>query len=362
MKLGLVARADNTGLGNQTYEFYQHMKPAKTMVVDISDLNHNKQYFERYPGAQIVHGFPNKGDIEEFLQDLDVVFVAEAPYNYYLYKRARELGVKTAVQYNYEFFDWFSRPHLPKPDMLIAPSKWNYEIIDKFSRENDIIHTYLHCPVNRNKLPFRKIKKARRFLHVVGRSAAHDRNGTETVIKASRYIDTPVKIILHFQGEQGLSHQATHSVNYYRDYIAKYGDPNFVTIRNYEAEDYAEVYAGADVLLLPRRYGGNCLPMNEALACGMPVLMTAIEPNTSFLPPDWLIPAEKIDTFTPRTTIDIYQASPRQLASRIDYYARLSEKAMLAENDRANDLADTISWRSMGNRYRYALEDLCKIQ
>ena len=51
MKLGLIARMDNTGLGVQTTEFYKNMYPDKTMVVDISHLNGTKQYPERYPDA-----------------------------------------------------------------------------------------------------------------------------------------------------------------------------------------------------------------------------------------------------------------------------------------------------------------------
>jgi hypothetical protein len=82
------------------------------------------------------------------------VFVAEAPYNYYLYARAKELGVKTAVQYNYEFFDWFMYPHFPMPDMLIAPSKWHYDEVEAWAKPRGIRHQYLHCPVNRIKLPF----------------------------------------------------------------------------------------------------------------------------------------------------------------------------------------------------------------
>jgi hypothetical protein len=29
MRLGLIARADNSGLGMQTWEFYNHMKPKQ---------------------------------------------------------------------------------------------------------------------------------------------------------------------------------------------------------------------------------------------------------------------------------------------------------------------------------------------
>lgn len=363
MRLGLVARADNSGLGIQTFEFYRHMRPDKTMVVDISNLNGNKQYPERYADNAIgtvnfVTGIPTPNDINEFLKDLDVVFVAEAPYNYFLYERARELGVKTAVQYNYEFFDWFSYQHYPKPDMLIAPSKWHYADVQDWCDKNSVKHVYLHCPVDRDKLPFRKILKARTFLHVAGKSAAHDRNGTNTVIEAGKYLTSQAKILIHFQGEQGLSHQATTSLAEYIQMLGAQKTPK-VIIRHNEFENYEDVYAEGDVLLLPRRYGGNCLPMNEALSIGMPVIMTNISPNQGFLPHDWLVEADRIGQFTPRTTIDIYGADPRALAAKIDELYNFTEGRMNVENQRAGRLARSISWQTMERQYRDVFGQLC---
>lgn len=361
MRLGLIARADNTGLGMQTLEFYRHMKPDKTMVVDISAFNKNKQYPERYPEkATFIYGFPTKQDIDEFLKDLDVLFVAESPYNYYLYDRAKELGVKTAVQYNYEFFDWFAHPEYPKPDMLIAPSRWHYEDIQKWCDEFNVKHVYLHCPVNRDELPFREIRKAKTFLHVAGRSAAHDRNGTETVIQASRYLNSDAQILVHFQGEQGLAHQATKSVSDYAEYLSTHGDEDKCTIEQVELDDYSDIYRDGDVLLLPRRYGGNCLPLNEALSVGMPVIMTDISPNNSLLPKNWLIPATIINQFTPRTVIDIYSADPLHLARCIDRFADMPEEAMLLENVKASNLGQSISWEMMRWQYAETLEKLCQ--
>lgn len=359
MRLGLIARADNSGLGVQTWEFYRHMQPAKTMVVDISKFNNNPTFNDRYPGATFIKGFPLDRDIDEFLQDLDVVFVAEAPYNYYLYAKARELGVKTAVQYNYEFFDWFVNGHYPKPDMLIAPSRWHYADIQKWCEANDVKHIYLHCPVARDKLPQRIIRTARTFLHTAGRSAAYDRNGTETVIAASKYLTSQAKIVVHFQGEQGLAHQATRSVQDYREFLLEHGDPNKVEIVCQEAAAYEDVYAMGDVLLLPRRYGGNCLPLNEALSVGMPVIMTDISPNSSFLPHNWLIPASKIGQFEPRTLVEIYGSDPKLLAAKIDHFYNLSENQMWFENVRAGNLARSISWDTMRPQYTDALEALC---
>lgn len=364
MRLGLVARADNSGLGMQTLEFYKHMHPQKTMVVDISKLNGNKQYYDRYPAnAFFVKGIPTPQDIELLLADIDVVFVAESAYNPLLYTRAKELGVKIANQYNYEFFDWFNA-NSPKPDMFIAPSRWHYDDVERLVNETNITtgahirHAYLHCPVNRELLPPREIKQARTFLHTAGRSAAHDRNGTLTVIEAAKYLKTDAKIVIHFQGQQGLAHQATKDLGAYMSFLAEQHVENVVIIQN-EYDNYQDVYNQGDVLLLPRRYGGNCLPMNEALSVGMPVIMTDISPNNSFLPANWLIQANMTGQFTPRTTIDIYSADPKELATKIDEFYNKSETQIWNANVIASSLAQAISWEAMKPKYIEVLENLC---
>lgn len=362
MKLGLIARADNSGLGMQTWEFYNHMKPAKTLVVDMSSHNGNRVYPYRYPDATWSRGIPNTGTINEFLNDLDVVFVAEAPYNYYIYERAKQLGIKTAVQYNYEFFDWFLYKHFPTPDMLIAPSMWHYYDVDAWARERNIKHTYLHCPVNRNKLPFHQIKQFKVFLHVAGRAAAHDRNGTMTVIECAKYLQSDAKILIHFQGQQGIGHQVTHTLDDYASVVAAHNIKGNIIVRHEEIENYQDIYKGADILVLPRRYGGNCLPMNEALSCGMPVIMPAVSPNIDFLDRSWLVPAQLKDQFRPRTVIDIYDVDPQELAFKIDSFAQMSEEETNAHNIIANALAEKIDWSQMRSQYITTLEYLCKSQ
>lgn len=362
MRIGLIARGDNSGLGTQTLEFYRHMHPDKTLLVDIGELNGYKCYPERYTNnTTYVRGIPRKEDIELFLDDLDVVFVAEAPYTYYLYEAARRRRIKVAVQYNYEFFDWIANPDLPRPHMLIAPSLWHYDEVEQWCAENGVEHAYLHCPVDRERLPFIEKKKARIFLHTAGRSAAHDRNGTATVLAASKYLLTPAKIWVHFQGEQGLAHQATQTIGDYTSFLAENGNPSKVVMNTWDYDDYSEVYKDADVLLLPRRYGGNCLPLNEALSTGMPCIMTDISPNNQFLPTEWLLPAERVGEFTPRTKIDIHGTSPQLLAKKIDDLYNMNEQQMIAESQKANRIAQSISWEAMAAQYMKAFEGLCKL-
>lgn len=359
MKLGLWgARMDNSGLGIQTLEFYNHMKPAKTLVVDISALEKTpdrvmKQYPERYPDATFIYGFPNDQDMRDFLTDLDVVFVAESAYNNDFYRIAREMGVKTAVQYNYEFFDWLVYTHFTKPDMFIAPSSWHYDDIDNWVNQinqaegTNYKHVYLHCPVNRDKIKFRHVETATNFVHIAGRPAAHDRNGTYTFLHAIQMSEGLLSGTVYTQDKnlEGEIHSEFPSVRVRTNII-----------------DYAEIYQKGSVLVLPRKYGGNCLPMNEALAAGMPVIMSKLSPQVDFLPERWLVDAKLTDIdFVPRVKIDVYDVEPAALMLKMSWFKSLSNKDMMEQGQMANALAESISWKEMQPKYQEVFEALCSL-
>ncbi len=79
------------------------------------------------------------------------------------------------------------------------------------------------------------------------------------------------------------------------------------------------MYKDFDALILPRRYAGLCLPTNEALISGLPVIMTDTSPNNELLPKEWLVKCKKIGQFMTRTIIDIYGSDIKALAKKIDW-------------------------------------------
>jgi glycosyltransferase involved in cell wall biosynthesis len=89
------------------------------------------------------------------------------------------------------------------------------------------------------------------------------------------------------------------------------------------------MYDGFDAMILPRRYAGLCLPMNEALMSALPVFMTDISPNNFILPSEWLIESKKIDRLLTRMTLDVYGADPVMLANSIDNYIKVKDKQEL---------------------------------
>lgn len=347
MRIGLIARCDDTGLGNQTYEFYKHMKPSKVMCIDFQDYNEMPQHTERYPGAQVVRGFPKEDDIDTFLRDLDVVFTCEIPYNYRIFELAKQRGIKTVLQYNFEFLDYLKDPSKPLPDLFASPTTWGWGAVPF---DNKMI---LKVPVNRQAIPFRSIAKARTFLHVVGRPAAEDRNGTLTFINALVQMREPVKALFFTQNE-AYAEQITAC-------IGGANIPSNVTteVRHGNMLHYGDLYKEGDVLVMPRRFGGLCLPMQEALSAGMPVIMPDISPNGDMLPKEWLVPARIKGTLQTRTLINVYDADEHSLASKMTWFAQLSPKRMLEQNARASGLAGILSWERQQDIYMEAFERLC---
>lgn len=70
MKIGLLARSDDVGLGVQSLEFYRHMHPDKVLVVDMTAHSRRggPNHPEWYPDATWVQ-FDGKGLDEQTCRD-----------------------------------------------------------------------------------------------------------------------------------------------------------------------------------------------------------------------------------------------------------------------------------------------------
>lgn len=190
MRIGLIARMDNTGLGIQSKEFFDHI-PCKVLAIDCSALGNSpvlKPYPRRY-NSQVFR--MEKGQtipenvIQDFIKDIDLLFAMETPYNYRFFSACREQGVKTILQFNYEFLEYPSK--LPMPDLLAAPSYWHYEDVPAPKQ-------FLPVPVNTHK--FKPNRQERTFIHIAGRPAIHDRNGTSVLINALQCVKNNIKVII----------------------------------------------------------------------------------------------------------------------------------------------------------------------
>jgi len=309
MRLGIIARSDNTGLGYQTKQLTDMLKPSKVMLIDFSPHNNNEQHPEWYKDYEVVNvlGIPTIRDIEKFLKDLDVVFSCETFYNNDEFiLTAKEKGIKTILQYNYELFGNLSKKNMALPDVLISPSLWKIENVQsKFGKKAKVI--YLPPPTDpkifENAKSINIKNKHNKILHIAGKKAAMDRNGTNSVIEMLKYSKADYQLTIRTQTNLGIE------IN-----------DNRVTIDYQNIANREDMYLGFDAMVLPRRYAGLCLPMNESLFSALPVFMTNIEPNNKVLPEEWLIDSNFITEFKTKTMIDVYGADPKHFAQIIDEY------------------------------------------
>lgn len=335
-KIGLVARMDDGGLGMQTHDFYRHMKPDKTLVVDISHLTGYETYPERYPDAQFAMGFEiSTASIDAFLEGLDIVFTVECPYNHYLYQKAREMGVKTVCQYNWEWLAHHQEPHLPLPDLFLAPSQWNIKEMSRFG----VPVKYLHVPIDRQLFPFKKRKLAKKFLHIAGHRTSGDRNGTEIVLEALPYIQSDVEIVIRTQD----------------DLPRPYTDSKLTIIKE-DVANQADLFNDEDVLLLPRRYGGLSLQLNEAMSCGMVPVMLDIDPQNKLLSKKLLIDGYVQESLMIKTPVTVYGCTPQALAAKID---ELANTDISYYSKRSDIYAKERDWGVMASQYHKIFEELC---
>jgi glycosyltransferase involved in cell wall biosynthesis len=346
-RLALLTYCSSTGLAYQGLSYYKHLHPSKTMLVDLSQYNHMPLNPEWYPDAwRMVHGFPTDQDCDEFLQDVDVLLVAETPLNYYLFKRAKELGIRTCLVFNYEFLDYllpnaYRTDHFVIPDILAAPSTWH---IDQVRRLPGAHVEELPLPVDLDELPQRELSHARHFFHIAGRPAIHDRAGTLDFIAA-------VKLAHHLMPEATFTlylQQPTPEIRAAMDQAPMIN-------RVWNVPNVADLYAEGEVMVMPRRYGGQSLPVNEAIGCGIPVLMTDCPPNSDWLPKDWLIPVKpNPQKFMTRTMIDIYSVQTQALAQRLlDLYR--DDSRVQAMHEQAKEIAQRRSWEALKPRYEEVL-------
>lgn len=335
MNIGLIAQPHRTGIGHQTWEFCRAMEPAKVLVTDLARLHADNSrnakkvsvtdWFNSYD-RMTVDGVPDERACKWLLDDIDVLFVVETPLNWQIFNWARQAGVKSVLQVNPEFNEYAIR-NVPKPDLFLCPTKWHMKDFEKLGPTK-----LLPVPIATDRFKRREITKANSFLHITGFAAYMDRNGTELVHAATKHIrqDYPIEVIVHDQGKKELS-------------------------------NYWDLYKEGDVLLLPRRYGGLSLQLQEAAAVGMPIIVTehdpyASEPCTITIPG----PYDK-KTISLRGAFDVHSAHPQSIAMTLTALAMSDTTNDLIQDvsQKAYDWARERSWENMKPKYEAEFAELC---
>lgn len=342
MRIGLIARCEIArGLAIQSKNFYDHMPVERVLLVRMPrpDCAEDPGW---YPGAwpiqyDAIDHTLNENLVRQFLAGLDVVFTVETVYDWRLPLWARQAGVKVVIQGNPEFYrhDQPKYAHYEHPDQWWWPTTWRTE----------------HLPPGRvMPVPMPDVAPAvagdalvdgpLRVLHVGGKRAWGDRNGTALFADALRATSEELHVTIHGIDEELPAIQQ-------RPGLTVESQPAAV-------DDRWSMYDTQHVMVIPRRYGGLCLPALEAAACGVAVVMPDCEPNTE-LSQSLIYVARRSKLDLPCGTLSVAEVDHMDLGRHIDELAR-HRKSVAALQGQAR--ARVARWGQWNDIYLRALAEV----
>ncbi len=341
MRIGLLARADQRGLGIMTAAFYRHLQP-KTLVIEMASARGFAQDFDQYPGEQVVtfdgHHLPEV-EVKAWLRGLDVLYSAETFYDWRIVEWAHDAGVATTCHVMPEFMRHNTEP-LRHPTQWWAPTTWRLDLLPPGT-------PVVPVPVEDDVFPLTPAGVGDRLqvVHVAGHRAAGDRNGTLQLLTAAQMVRQPMDIRVLCQDER------LPQVRLRTPGVTLKMEPGGVA-------DRRDLYAGSQLMVLPRRYGGLCLPAQEALASGLALAMPSVPPNPSTWPMAPLRGRWEGRQATPSGEVKSFAADARYIAATLDRMAR--NPVQVAElQTKAVDWAKANSWSQLRPMYERMLADAC---
>jgi len=337
-RIGIIAVCDNTGLGVMTVDFFRNITVQKVLVVPGNEPNHLDRFANR-PGVSVIVSatrVPTVDEIENFLENIDVIVAFETPYNWNIFMRARQLGIKTVLIPMYEWTP--ANDKIPcYPDLFLCPSRLDYDELPEPKQ-------YIPTPVNREIIPFRLRTQAEKFVFINGTGGFKQRNSLHVLVDAIPLVQSPVAFIIRSQIPVPAINDTRVSVQM-------------------EEVDYQNIWNEGDIYLHLHRWDGLSLPINEAMAAGMPIIAPNFYPHNEFLPKQLLFPIEatvRECLVEGLREIDIHVISASTVAQKIDEVAMMQEEKITLLSQAVNQLADERSWRVMRPQFVEALNNLIR--
>lgn len=343
MKIGLIARCEIArGLAIQAKNFYDHMPVEKVLCVRMPRPDAAEQP-SWYANRTDVRYDPRNHTLEdsivlEWLDGLDVVFCVETPHDWRVPLWCKDLGVKLVVQGNPEFVRHMRDDNgvgLAHPDQWWWPTTWRLDKVPP--------GIVMPVPMDPHVMP-RDDDMRLHVLHVIGKRAWADRNGTEVLVQSMRSVRSKVKLTVCSIDGDIIPFARSKNVE--------------MVLRPNATADLWSMYEDQDVLVLPRRYGGLSLPALEASAAGLVVAMTDCSPNQELAAV--LMPSHR--------SSNLMMAAGNVVAwdSRADGVARTIDTLADARGgpefetlqDKQRGLLPT--WDKYRPKYLAALENLCE--
>ena len=357
-KISAIVRADCGGLGALSRSFSDYLGFHRTVSLS------------RHAGEHYPHWFLNNRTADDGLtiellawlcEEADVLLSFETWYGDLAPRVARRMGVRTALVPMYECCP-LRGAGLEYTDLAMCPSLLDLGEMDRTPGLAAARRVFLPVPFDVERISHRRRRRARVFLHSMGHGGIAGRNGTRQVIEAWCYVKSNARLVVRHQSPLPVEPPLNDRITFLSAAAAG------------GVENYWDLWSEADVLLHPHRWDGLSLPIQEALAAGMPVMTTRYWPFCDAGERDRSVEAEQRTGWLPLSSqqmsievtsttrqrisreITAHETTPQAIASTIDawYDADIS-----AASDEARACAERHSWRRLLAEYQRLFDELC---
>lgn len=277
MKIGSLVFATNQGLGVLAKDFYDNG------IIDYVYVQPHKTRETNYDW------YPDRKTLEELMELCDgFLFFETHFYNEFIHEAVKR-GKKLFMMPMYECSIY---PFPVKYDKVICPSRLDYDFYPKENR----IFEYVPIP---DWIEWKQRKVAKHFIHNAGHGGLAGRNGTQELIDAMKYVESPIRLTIRTQSRK-----------------FKCSDSR-VSITNATLPK-EKLYDSGDVFIFPEKFNGLSLPLQEAYASGMGIMSTRRYPIDMWLPNDLMIEPSGFEDVQSVRKIKVAKIDPQEIAKTID--------------------------------------------
>ena len=195
---------------------------------------------------------------------IDTVIFVEEQFTTNLVDISNRLGIKSINYIVWENFNPSQLNYYKQFTYLVCPTKCTYDLLKNEYLLNNSV--YISWGVDLDTYTWQEpVKKDKPVIFFpAGWGGVADRKNEKAVIDAFSYICPRDKAIMHIHTQQeGQKAQAQNIIK------------TSSTVTSLELINY---YKESDLVVLPSRFEGNCLPQMESLALGRPIIVTDCQP------------------------------------------------------------------------------------
>jgi hypothetical protein len=344
VKWALVGRPEtDRGIGIQTREIAQHLRPDWSLIVDLnSGFNKDFATFVDNPMTVMERGPREQLDINGIkrmlrIHKIEAFLAVETFYDERVIPLCRKLGVKTIIQMNPEFY----RGNREAPDEWWWPTPWLTHRLP--------IGKLMPVPVPWTMGRIVEHDRPLSVLHVAGKRSIGDRNGTRLFIESLRHLRSRINVLITAQDHHDRWEKLIEEFAPRRSEVC-------VTLQKASLSDRRGLYIGQDLLVMPRRFGGLCLPVLEAAGSGMAIAMPACSPNEWW--PVFPMDCDRdVSVQVPFGNIPTMTVRPETIAHTIEMFAR-DRRVLAAKQEETRSWARMNTWGALGPKYLERMKEV----